>query len=68
MLWVLRNYDETDPIILSVGEEEEVSIAEAAFAVAEAMGFKVTPFSFAKFSESRLSTYHQVNLHGQYTL
>ncbi|XP_038855588.1 GDP-L-fucose synthase-like isoform X2 [Salvelinus namaycush] len=39
-LWVLREYHEVDPIILSVGEEDEVSIKEAAEAVVEALGFK----------------------------
>ncbi|XP_041646557.1 GDP-L-fucose synthase-like [Cheilinus undulatus] len=39
-LWVLRDYPEIDPIILSVGEEEEVSIKEAAEAVVEALDFK----------------------------
>ena len=41
MVWVLREYKETDPIILSVGEEDEVSIADAAHAIADAMGFQV---------------------------
>ncbi|XP_053834285.1 GDP-L-fucose synthase isoform X4 [Vidua macroura] len=39
-LWVLREYDEVEPIILSVGEEDEVSIQEAAEAIAEAMEFR----------------------------
>uniref|UniRef100_A0A672YY14 GDP-L-fucose synthase n=1 Tax=Sphaeramia orbicularis TaxID=375764 RepID=A0A672YY14_9TELE len=39
-LWVLRDYPEVDPIILSVGEEDEVSIKEAADAVVQALGFK----------------------------
>uniref|UniRef100_UPI003AAA970E GDP-L-fucose synthase-like n=1 Tax=Centroberyx gerrardi TaxID=166262 RepID=UPI003AAA970E len=39
-LWVLREYNEVDPIILSVGEEDEVSIKEAAGAVVQALGFK----------------------------
>ncbi|XP_058494395.1 GDP-L-fucose synthase-like [Solea solea] len=39
-LWVLCEYPEVDPIILSVGEEEEVSIKEAAEEVAKAMDFK----------------------------
>ncbi|XP_056131775.1 GDP-L-fucose synthase-like isoform X2 [Lampris incognitus] len=39
-LWVLREYHEVDPIILSVGEEDEVSIKEAAEAVAQALDFK----------------------------
>ncbi|KAM8822300.1 LOW QUALITY PROTEIN: GDP-L-fucose synthase-like [Synchiropus picturatus] len=38
-LWVLREYPEVEPIILSVGEEEEVSIREAAEAVVEALDF-----------------------------
>ncbi|XP_068228251.1 GDP-L-fucose synthase-like [Palaemon carinicauda] len=40
MLWVLREYDEVDPIILSVGEEDEVSIKEAAEMVVDAYNFK----------------------------
>lgn len=39
-LWVLRSYDETEPIILSVSGEEELSIDEAAKAVAKAYGFE----------------------------
>uniref|UniRef100_A0A3P8X833 GDP-L-fucose synthase n=2 Tax=Esox lucius TaxID=8010 RepID=A0A3P8X833_ESOLU len=39
-LWVLTEYQEVEPIILSVGEEEEVSIKEAAEAVVEVMRFK----------------------------
>lgn len=40
ILWVLREYEEIDPIILTVGEEEEVSIKEAAEVVVEAMDFR----------------------------
>ena len=39
-LWVLREYDEVDPIILSVDEKDEMSIKESAEAVVEAMEFK----------------------------
>uniref|UniRef100_A0A8C6ZVC4 GDP-L-fucose synthase n=1 Tax=Nothoprocta perdicaria TaxID=30464 RepID=A0A8C6ZVC4_NOTPE len=39
-LRVLREYDEIEPIILSVGEDDEVSIKEAAETIAEAMDFK----------------------------
>uniref|UniRef100_UPI0037E7E679 GDP-L-fucose synthase-like isoform X1 n=1 Tax=Semicossyphus pulcher TaxID=241346 RepID=UPI0037E7E679 len=39
-LWVLREYPEVDPVILSVGEEDEVSIKEAAESVVEALGFR----------------------------
>ena len=35
MVWVMREYEETDPIILSVDEEEEVSIGEVAQMIAE---------------------------------
>jgi len=40
MVWTLRSYDEADPIILSVGEEDEVSIADVAHTVAKALGFE----------------------------
>lgn len=39
-LWVLRDYDEVEPIILSVDEKDEMSIKDAAEAVVEAMEFK----------------------------
>jgi len=38
-IWVMRSYEEVDPIILSVGEEDEVSIKDAAEAVVDAMNF-----------------------------
>ncbi|TFK87289.1 epimerase-domain-containing protein [Polyporus arcularius HHB13444] len=39
-IWQLRNYDDVEPLILSVGEDEEVSIKEVADAVVKALGFK----------------------------
>jgi GDP-L-fucose synthase len=39
MVWALRNYNEISPIILSVGEEDEVSIKQAAEAVVKGMKF-----------------------------
>ncbi|XP_070543615.1 GDP-L-fucose synthase-like [Ptychodera flava] len=39
-MWVLREYDEISPIILSVDEEDEVSIKEVAEMVVEAMNFQ----------------------------
>lgn len=42
MIWVLREYEESEPIILAVGEEDEVSIKEAAEMVAQAMDFTVS--------------------------
>jgi GDP-L-fucose synthase len=39
-VWVLRQYHSPEPIILSVGEEDEVSIADVARYVAEAMHFE----------------------------
>jgi len=39
-LWVLRHYDDPNPIILSVGEEEEVSIRDVVESIVKAMDFK----------------------------
>lgn len=39
-LWQLHEYHEIDPIILSVGEEDEVSIKQVADAIVKAVGFK----------------------------
>lgn len=41
MIWVLREYPETDPIILSVDEADEVTIGDVAMAIVDAMEFKV---------------------------
>uniref|UniRef100_A0A3B4X4T2 GDP-L-fucose synthase n=1 Tax=Seriola lalandi dorsalis TaxID=1841481 RepID=A0A3B4X4T2_SERLL len=40
IIWVLREYEEIDPIIVSVGEEDEVSIKEAVDMIAQALDFK----------------------------
>jgi len=40
LVWVLDNYHSLSPIILSVGEEDEISIADVAHLIAEAMDFK----------------------------
>ncbi|PRP85778.1 hypothetical protein PROFUN_05970 [Planoprotostelium fungivorum] len=40
MVWTLFNYNQADPIILSVGEEDEVTIADVALEVASAMKFQ----------------------------
>lgn len=39
-IWVLRSYDSVDPIILSVDESAEVSIAQLAESIAKAFGFR----------------------------
>lgn len=39
-LWVLREYNEVEPIILSAGPDDEISIKEVAELVVEAVGFK----------------------------
>ena len=39
-VWVLRSYDSTDPIILSVPEEKEVTIKDVALMTRDAMEFK----------------------------
>ena len=41
MVRVLREYSETEPIILAMGEEDEMSISEVAQKIALAMEFKV---------------------------
>ena len=41
MVWVLREYKEVDPIILSVDEADEVTIKDVALSIVDAMKFKV---------------------------
>jgi GDP-L-fucose synthase len=38
-LWVLRDYDEVDPVILSVDEKDEVSIKDVADMIAKSLDF-----------------------------
>ncbi|XP_056263410.1 GDP-L-fucose synthase-like [Pseudoliparis swirei] len=40
IIWVLREYKEIEPIILSVGEEDEVSIKECVDIIAKALDYK----------------------------
>lgn len=40
IIWVLRNYESVEPIILSVDETAEVSIADVARSIAQAFKFK----------------------------
>lgn len=39
-VWQLREYDDVEPVILSVGENEEVSIKHVADAIVKAVGFQ----------------------------
>jgi len=39
ILWVMRDYDEVEPIILSVDPEDEVSIKQVAELIAKSLGF-----------------------------
>lgn len=39
-VWVVREYEEVDPIILSVDEKDEISIADVAKLILEAFEFK----------------------------
>lgn len=39
-IWQLREYDSVEPVILSVGEDEEVSIKQVADAIVKAVGFE----------------------------
>ncbi|KZO99068.1 NAD(P)-binding protein [Calocera viscosa TUFC12733] len=38
-IWMLREYDDVEPLILSVGEDEEISIKEVADAIVREVGF-----------------------------
>ncbi len=40
IVWTVRSYHSPEPIILSVGEEDEVAIGDVARAVAKAMDYK----------------------------
>lgn len=40
IIWTMREYEEIDPIILSVGEEDEVSIKQVAESIVQAMDYK----------------------------
>jgi len=42
IVWAVDHYEDEQPIIFSVGEEDEVTIAQAANAIVETMGFKGT--------------------------
>ncbi|EPQ51940.1 NAD P-binding protein [Gloeophyllum trabeum ATCC 11539] len=39
-IWMLREYNDVEPVILSVGENEEVTIKEVADAIVKAVGFQ----------------------------
>ncbi|KXN85614.1 GDP-L-fucose synthase [Leucoagaricus sp. SymC.cos] len=39
-IWMLREYDDVEPVILSVGEDEEVSIKKVADAIVKAVDFQ----------------------------
>ena len=39
-MWTLLNYESPEPLILSVGEEEEISIAQGVEAIVKAMDFQ----------------------------
>ncbi|KTF74379.1 hypothetical protein cypCar_00050083, partial [Cyprinus carpio] len=57
-LWVLREYDEVEPIILSVGEEDELTVKDAVDAVVEAFRFegKVITYSRTLTKRSQYDT------------
>ncbi|VDC05302.1 unnamed protein product [Peniophora sp. CBMAI 1063] len=39
-IWQLREYDDVEPVILSVGEDEEIPIKQVADAIVKAVGFE----------------------------
>jgi len=46
MIWVSREYNEIEPITLSVDEKDEISIKDAALAIAKAMDFDVAKIKY----------------------
>ena len=49
MIWTVRSYGEKDPIILSVGEKDEISIADAVQYICKALDY---PFDQLEFDTS----------------
>jgi GDP-L-fucose synthase len=39
-IWQLREYDDVSPVILSVGEDEEVTIKQVTDAIVKAVGYE----------------------------
>lgn len=54
MVWAIREYEEIDPIILSVDEDDEVSIKQVADAIAETLNYTGP----VKVRKSRLALRH----------
>lgn len=48
LLWSLQEYNEAEPLILCVDEDEEVSIGDLALAIANAMDLKVSCFDIVQ--------------------
>ena len=48
ILWVLREYEEIQPIILSVGEDEEVSIGDVVNYIADAINYHNIEYDHTK--------------------
>ena len=48
ILWVLREYEEIQPIILSVGEDEEVSIGDVVNYIADAIDYHNIEYDHTK--------------------
>ncbi|KAF9256968.1 NAD-dependent epimerase/dehydratase [Marasmius fiardii PR-910] len=42
LIWMLREYDDVEPVILSVGEEDEISIKQVTDAIVRAVGYEGT--------------------------
>ena len=62
MVWALREYNEPDPIILSVGPEDEVAIGDVARSIARAMDFKARPRGAQLLWKSAVSPMHPAPL------
>lgn len=65
IIWVIREYSDPSPIILSVGEDDELSIKEVAESIAKAFEFK-GPIKVNYFLLTAFSKYDQSKADGQY--
>ena len=63
-LWVMREYEEVEPIILSVDEADEVSIDEVSKIILKSTDFKVSvgPLIFILLTRSAEKKFWQLGL------
>lgn len=61
IVWVLENYESVEPIVLSVDEAAEVSIAQLAQSIAKAFDFKVSSLVTHEFFSNKNSSFFLKN-------